>query len=491
MFIAKLTLGFAVSLSLIFSANNYPFAGLTFDFNVIDTQYVSNGSGSNFQKGPYGMVIDPEGKMWIGFHDGYSDQVSMNASETIRLTGLRCILPDSTEASFSPIELIEFPDHTRDTLYIGNPKNGFCRGISSDKEGNILYTAGSTVYKLDYRDGSGIAKFDPGMIDKPLRTHVSAVQDCSLIYFAPYPQFEQLHILNDNLEFVAAAIPQTQTIQNAIAVRTTPEGKTQLFSATHLNGIGILVYESDNPGSQPFTLIDTIGNLTEETDTNTITYYAWANSMDWVDKENGIMIFGNNYRAISSVSSGNPPENYLASRWVVMDVTRDQILYWLGEPWYDLVEGEAQAKEVTSEVPGRYLNNQAMGMSPYGAYAIGDGTPTGFYLTDQGLNCIQLVGTLSGIGNDHYVPYGLELHQNYPNPFNPMSTISFELQKAQKASLDIYDLRGKKVMNIYSGYLESGRHNMSMDATGLASGTYIYTLHTNALSVSKKMTVLR
>ncbi len=473
----------------------YSFQELMFNFSAEDSILVNSidtsGNDVGNQAGPYTMVIDPEGKMWLGFHSGFSNEVVRSPGNIIKLTGIRCFLPDRTEASFSPIELLEFPDSSIDTLYVTNPYNGYCRGVSLADDGNILYTAGATLYKIDYSDGSAISKWDPLMEAKPLRTHISAVQDCSYIYFAPYPQFEQLHVLDEDLNFVSAGISQTQTLQNAIQVRTKSNGITQLFSATHSNGQGIFVYESSDPATVPFTIVDTIGNYSEETDTNIITYYAWANSLNWVDKEEGILIYGNNNRAITTVNTGNPPQSPHAARWVEIDVDDNTLICMFGAPWYDVVSGEAVAKEVRATVPENYLEQNVMGMSPSGATTIIEGDHYGFILSDKGLNCIQRASFGTDISNEGYVPYNLELSQNYPNPFNPNTNIQFQLEQSGRIALDIYDLSGKRVIRVFAGYMESGLHNIGVDASSLASGTYIYTLHTNALSVSRKMTVLK
>ena len=488
-------LAFIIISSISMAKTFYPFQELLFNFGVEDSNLVNsrdyNGDDVGNQSKPYGMVVDPEGKMWFGFHDGFSNEIEKSTGQRIRLTGIRCFINDTTEADFSPIELIEFPDDSKDTLYIGNPYNGYCRGISKDSNGNILYTAGASLYKLDYRDGSGIARFNPLMVGKPLRVHVSAVQDCSYIYFAPYPQFEQLNVLDTNLNFVSVGLPLTQTLENAIQVRTKTDGTVQLFSATHLNGTGILVYESPDPASQQFVLVDTIGNYIEETDTNEITYYAWANFMEWVDKEEGILIYGNDHKAYTTVNTGNPPKHNGAGKWILLDVDNNEMIAEIGAPWYEEIGGEYFPKEVNASVPARYLEYNAMGMTPSGAAVLIEGDHYGYYLSDRDLNCVQHVSWLTDIDQNNYIPYQLELSQNYPNPFNPLTNIRFEMENAQKVSLNIYDLSGKLVLRIFRGYLESGIHNFAIDAHALASGTYIYTLHTNSLSVSRKMTLLK
>jgi hypothetical protein len=43
------------------------------------------------------------------------------------------------------------------------------------------------------------------------------------------------------------------------------------------------------------------------------------------------------------------------------------------------------------------------------------------------------------------------LHQNYPNPFNSASTISYDVQKTGKVSLNIYDIYGREVAILVNG----------------------------------------
>ncbi|MEO8513215.1 MAG: T9SS type A sorting domain-containing protein, partial [Ignavibacteria bacterium] len=71
----------------------------------------------------------------------------------------------------------------------------------------------------------------------------------------------------------------------------------------------------------------------------------------------------------------------------------------------------------------------------------------------------------------------LKLGQNYPNPFNPSTVISFELPAAGDVSLKVYDIAGKEVANLLNGFLSSGNHNVTFNASGLASGVYFYRLN--------------
>ncbi|MDZ7622960.1 MAG: T9SS type A sorting domain-containing protein [Ignavibacteriaceae bacterium] len=77
--------------------------------------------------------------------------------------------------------------------------------------------------------------------------------------------------------------------------------------------------------------------------------------------------------------------------------------------------------------------------------------------------------------------------QNYPNPFNPTTLIEFELFQDSDVEIKVYDLAGKEVALLHSGFLSSGVYQFKFDATGLTSGIYLYQITTPLSSQTKKM----
>jgi len=89
-----------------------------------------------------------------------------------------------------------------------------------------------------------------------------------------------------------------------------------------------------------------------------------------------------------------------------------------------------------------------------------------------------------------------ELYANYPNPFNPVTTISYIVGAHHDVpvlvDLSIYNLLGQKVATLVSERQPAGKYEVQWDASGMASGVYLYKLQTdNGFSQSRKLVLLR
>jgi len=93
-------------------------------------------------------------------------------------------------------------------------------------------------------------------------------------------------------------------------------------------------------------------------------------------------------------------------------------------------------------------------------------------------------------------PSGFRVSGFSPNPFNPSTTIRFELPRAARVSLVIYDALGRKTVTLVDRDLAPGAHSFNWngrDQRGntLGSGIYLYRLRAGVHSASGKMTLLR
>ena len=83
------------------------------------------------------------------------------------------------------------------------------------------------------------------------------------------------------------------------------------------------------------------------------------------------------------------------------------------------------------------------------------------------------------------------LFQNYPNPFNPTTTIEFAVPKEGRYSLSLYNAVGELVQIISDKEYEPGYYKTTFNATGLASGIYIYRFRGDAADFMCKMVFIQ
>ncbi|CAN0538786.1 unnamed protein product, partial [Laminaria digitata] len=82
-----------------------------------------------------------------------------------------------------------------------------------------------------------------------------------------------------------------------------------------------------------------------------------------------------------------------------------------------------------------------------------------------------LVSNESG-SND--IPDSFKLIGNYPNPFNPTTNVIFEVPEPAEVSVEVYDVMGRKVLELASKNFAPGSGQMMIDASSLSSGIYLY-----------------
>lgn len=96
------------------------------------------------------------------------------------------------------------------------------------------------------------------------------------------------------------------------------------------------------------------------------------------------------------------------------------------------------------------------------------------------------------IGNNGIeFPGSFELFQNYPNPFNPVTTINYQLPTTNYVSLKIYNILGKEAAVLADGKMSPGKHSVSWDASGFASGVYYYRLTAGEFVQTRKLMLLK
>jgi len=71
-------------------------------------------------------------------------------------------------------------------------------------------------------------------------------------------------------------------------------------------------------------------------------------------------------------------------------------------------------------------------------------------------------------------PQSTRLEQNYPNPFNPTTDVRYQVSRVIDVRISVYDLLGRELAVIVNERKAPGNYEVPFDASGLASGVYIY-----------------
>ena len=102
----------------------------------------------------------------------------------------------------------------------------------------------------------------------------------------------------------------------------------------------------------------------------------------------------------------------------------------------------------------------------------------------------KVLGKKTILSSDN-IPKSYGLSQNYPNPFNPTTTIRYQIPKPGLVTLKVYDILGKEVASLVTENKIEGSYDFSLNASGFASGVYIFQLRVNDYVSSKKMIMLK
>jgi hypothetical protein len=83
------------------------------------------------------------------------------------------------------------------------------------------------------------------------------------------------------------------------------------------------------------------------------------------------------------------------------------------------------------------------------------------------------------------------LREAYPNPFNPTTNMELVMPLAGEMNVEVYNLLGQSVATLTSGYMESGTHVLTWDASNVSSGMYFIKAEASGLTKTQKIMLLK
>ena len=109
-----------------------------------------------------------------------------------------------------------------------------------------------------------------------------------------------------------------------------------------------------------------------------------------------------------------------------------------------------------------------------------------------------LVPATSAVTANEHSPTAFHLNQNYPNPFNPSTSIGYTVAGVGSRSspvgnvrLTVYDLLGREVAVLVDEPKFPGSYEVTFEASGLATGVYVYRLSAGEFTQTRTMVMVR
>ena len=99
--------------------------------------------------------------------------------------------------------------------------------------------------------------------------------------------------------------------------------------------------------------------------------------------------------------------------------------------------------------------------------------------------------TLNAVNGGFDIPRTLTLHANYPDPFSASTTLGYTLAQPSTVKLEVYDILGRRVMQLVNQEQTVGTYTLELDAGSLSNGLYLLRLQTNQGSEIERMVVAK
>jgi CubicO group peptidase (beta-lactamase class C family) len=89
------------------------------------------------------------------------------------------------------------------------------------------------------------------------------------------------------------------------------------------------------------------------------------------------------------------------------------------------------------------------------------------------------------------LPQGITLSAPYPNPTSATATVSLSASSADELSIGVYDLLGRRVLQIHDLGRSTGPRQFMLDTSSLPSGVYVVRATAGELSATRQLVVIK
>lgn len=176
------------------------------------------------------------------------------------------------------------------------------------------------------------------------------------------------------------------------------------------------------------------------------------------------------YNAVTSYQTSNP----------------GQVFFYMVDDYANTVcaslNGWANSAGIPQNAHSLRFSNASINMLDYGAtgmpkiIVLGGVNHTVFYNANNTVNpnslqnAITLALSSTGVNEQNSDLAALNV---YPNPADKTTEIKFNLAKISTVDIELFNLEGKRMEEVFSGQLPVGENKMSINTAPLAAGTYL------------------
>ena len=89
------------------------------------------------------------------------------------------------------------------------------------------------------------------------------------------------------------------------------------------------------------------------------------------------------------------------------------------------------------------------------------------------------------------LPENYGLSQNYPNPFNPITHIDYQIPEDSYVILEVYDISGRLIRQLYNSNTQAGYHSITWNATMYSSGIYFVKMSAGDYISTQKLMLIK
>lgn len=237
--------------------------------------------------------------------------------------------------------------------------------------------------------------------------------------------------------------------------------------------------------------------------------YASCIAIDPNDNSKIIAVFSN-YNAISIWYTENKGQSWVPIEGNLKGDTDPGVppsLYYIGNGpsirWAEIIPTETGNRYFVGTSIGLYSTNLLQGDSTVwmleGENSIGNVVVD--MLDYRQSDHFLAVGTHgNGIFTTNVIPNFLDVKENgkrqlsdalsiYPNPASSLTNLVYNLTSAADVNIELFDLKGAKVSDVFTGRKESGSHSQRLNTTALNPSVYYVKFTANGASEIKRLIV--